>query len=367
MSKFFKAITIGFFASLMAMTQVLAVPVYAPGSQTVERADIYQLRDDKTFQVLEPTTGVYADALYIETDDNNANYFRLYPSASGEMVELNVDGSDASVDLKFTMKGDGLADFMGTPGKDTLGLVTDVTADAGNQQVDSPRFYMIGSAYPTGGPDEDIQYSMQVQVLDADVGANQFVIFNNNSTPVFIVDNNGGVILQANATFSAESPATGPKPVLQLEAVDDGESIIKIVGASSSTDPGIFSDGPASDVPLLLGTKGAGIVYSNNPIHTKHSDGFVAGNGLDENFTLLTMDRASGDETLQWDESNQEFTFSRPVLVPELISTGLVETEDDVYITTSTRGIVLTSPDGSCARGTIDNSDNLTFSPISCP
>jgi len=45
---------------------------------------------------------------------------------------------------------------------------------------------------------------------------------------------------------------------------------------------------------------------------------------------------------------------------------GLVN-KYDVYITTSTKGIVLTSPDGTCARGTIDNSDVLTFSSITCP
>lgn len=39
----------------------------------------------------------------------------------------------------------------------------------------------------------------------------------------------------------------------------------------------------------------------------------------------------------------------------------------DIYVTTSTRGIILTSPDGTCARGTIDNADALTFNSVTCP
>jgi len=39
----------------------------------------------------------------------------------------------------------------------------------------------------------------------------------------------------------------------------------------------------------------------------------------------------------------------------------------DVYVSTIASGIVLTSPDGTCARGTIDNSDVLTFASITCP
>ena len=46
---------------------------------------------------------------------------------------------------------------------------------------------------------------------------------------------------------------------------------------------------------------------------------------------------------------------------------GMTKTVDDVYITTSTKGIVLTSPDGTCARGTVSNLDVLTFASITCP
>lgn len=39
----------------------------------------------------------------------------------------------------------------------------------------------------------------------------------------------------------------------------------------------------------------------------------------------------------------------------------------DVYIASSTRGIILKSPDGTCARGTISDIDVLSFASVTCP
>jgi hypothetical protein len=42
-------------------------------------------------------------------------------------------------------------------------------------------------------------------------------------------------------------------------------------------------------------------------------------------------------------------------------------TDGDVYIKDINKGIIMTSPDGSCWRGTINNSGVLEFSVIPCP
>lgn len=41
--------------------------------------------------------------------------------------------------------------------------------------------------------------------------------------------------------------------------------------------------------------------------------------------------------------------------------------EGDVYVASSTRGIILKSPDGTCARGTISDIDVLSFASVTCP
>lgn len=45
----------------------------------------------------------------------------------------------------------------------------------------------------------------------------------------------------------------------------------------------------------------------------------------------------------------------------------LTVTQGDVYVTDYTRGVILTSPDGSCFRMTVDNNGNPVFTSIGCP
>lgn len=48
-------------------------------------------------------------------------------------------------------------------------------------------------------------------------------------------------------------------------------------------------------------------------------------------------------------------------------SSALTVTDGDVFVTTSTRGIILTSPDGSCYHYTAANGGALVTNPIACP
>ncbi len=48
-------------------------------------------------------------------------------------------------------------------------------------------------------------------------------------------------------------------------------------------------------------------------------------------------------------------------------TTKLQITGGDIYIDDSTRGVILKSPNGLCARGTIDNTNTLLFTAITCP
>ena len=46
---------------------------------------------------------------------------------------------------------------------------------------------------------------------------------------------------------------------------------------------------------------------------------------------------------------------------------ALQVTNGDIYIENISKGIIMKSPNGQCWRGTLDNSGNLHFSPITCP
>ena len=65
-----------------------------------------------------------------------------------------------------------------------------------------------------------------------------------------------------------------------------------------------------------------------------------------------------GTKTLNQDPTNLKFQVNL---------NGLVKTQNDVYVTDTTKGIILTRPDGQCARGTLNNLNNLVFNTIICP
>lgn len=46
---------------------------------------------------------------------------------------------------------------------------------------------------------------------------------------------------------------------------------------------------------------------------------------------------------------------------------GRISSDDDIYVNNSASGIILKSPDGTCARGVISDLDVLSFTSVSCP
>jgi hypothetical protein len=52
----------------------------------------------------------------------------------------------------------------------------------------------------------------------------------------------------------------------------------------------------------------------------------------------------------------------------DIIPLAKLQVEDgDIYISDINKGIIMTSPNGQCWRGTVDNSGSLAFTAVSCP
>jgi len=110
-------------------------------------------------------------------------------------------------------------------------------------------------------------------------------------------------------------------------------SIIGIIKDATNTSENgyvefeVIEDGSSDTYLTLDGLQGYIVAdkpfIDNSYIVTTHSFGFIAGNQQDEDFTLLTMDRASTDPTLKWDDSETAFVFDASLIA----SSGLeVET-----------------------------------------
>ena len=76
--------------------------------------------------------------------------------------------------------------------------------------------------------------------------------------------------------------------------------------------------------------------------------------------TSQTILRSYGDSNLNVDIGNVGIGTDNP-------KTKLQVTDGDIYVSDINRGIIMKSPDGTCWRGTLDNTGNLFFSPIDCP
>ena len=110
--KFLSYILATVFIASLSISLTYGAPVPGGGSgQMIDRVDILQFRDDKTIQVLEPTSGNYADSIYIEPDDTNVSYFRFYPSATGVATLIDIDSTDADVGFGIQARGAGVIDL----------------------------------------------------------------------------------------------------------------------------------------------------------------------------------------------------------------------------------------------------------------
>ncbi len=69
-----------------------------------------------------------------------------------------------------------------------------------------------------------------------------------------------------------------------------------------------------------------------------------------------------------WDYRKNENSSSGYVGFGTKNPKSKVEIADgDIYISTINNGVIMTSPDGKCWRGTINNSGVLEFSAVECP
>lgn len=114
---------------------------------------------------------------------------------------------------------------------------------------------------------------------------------------------------------------------------------------------------------LIFGTglDGTGLTISTGKIGigTTTPDKRVEINSVDGNCLRLTYNDANGSATYYAD-----FNVSSAGVLTINASGGIIKTANDVEITDSSKGIILTSPDNSRWRVTVDNSGNLITTSI---
>lgn len=84
--------------------------------------------------------------------------------------------------------------------------------------------------------------------------------------------------------------------------------------------------------------------------------------GADGNLQFATTGLFNSSNNLRWDNSN-----SRLGINTTTAGSALTVDLGDVYVASSTRGLIRKLPNGSCLRFTVDNSGYTVTSTLTCP
>jgi hypothetical protein len=162
-----------------------------------------------------------------------------------------------------------------------------------------------------------------------------------------------------------------PAPVSKLNIVgnvDAGEERAFIRLKNTAT-------GPTSSVSIALQA------YDDKGISFAYTSQDYAFNDLSDFGVFTTSGRGialapNHGQIRFYTSINPDNTYSEKMRITEEGNVGIgttnprtkVEIQDgDIYISSLDKGVIMTSPDGQCWRGTINNSGVLEFSPVTCP
>ncbi|HEY4496670.1 MAG TPA: type II secretion system protein [Candidatus Paceibacterota bacterium] len=217
-----------------------------------------------------------------------------------------------------------------------------------------------------------------------DTGANKFKVSENNGNYVDLIQGGAsywtgetGKVYLVNSGDNVGIGTTGPNQKLEVNGI--------IISGEDSATQGSLGFGVKYSGANIINTFGGQfslgrtlIGYGVKP--KQGAAGYVssAGNvafargGLVVSDSLIFLNATSGTVPIGTDITMTErfrVNDDGNVGIGGSANPGsrLTVTGGDVYISNSTSGIILKSPDGTCARGTISNLDTLTFASTACP
>lgn len=230
------------------------------------------------------------------------------------------------------------------------------------------------------------------------------LVFNKSTTqggdpannPVFGVDYYGSLQLGTNSSLTYPSPLPSQSKTINIKSSSSayGTGILARRGGDEATGFNIWEYGGNFYIDsyynddgsnLYIRTKAAGTPVTAMTIKGTANIGVGVTSPLSKFHIVSTTEqlRVGYDASNFWNAtttstglvkfnaegSSASFTFADNVGIGTTTAPAakLTVSEGDVYISSSTRGIILTSPDGTCARGTISDLDVLTFTSVTCP
>lgn len=183
--------------------------------------------------------------------------------------------------------------------------------------------------------------------------------------------NENGIIERMRINASGNVGIGTNNPVAKLNIVgnvDEGDERSLIRLQNNST-------GPKATVSIALQS------FENKGVALGYASGNYSMNDLADFGSITTNGRGLAlisyyGQIRFYTNKNLDNTYSEKMRINEAGNVGIGTTtpnarleiaEGDVYIKDINKGIIMTSPDGQCWRGTINNSGVLEFTPTDCP
>lgn len=159
---------------------------------------------------------------------------------------------------------------------------------------------------------------------------------------------NGGTLKYVTST-----PAFNFNQNLEVQSTSDDQPTLSFISSDTSTSSAIFLS--VDDSMFFTGASNS--YYFDNAIAILDDDGNNMVFGSANGSVIAAISFATSTDRMSFVQASGGYSFDAEVKV----------TDGDVYITSSTRGVIQKSPDGACWRQTVSNLGVGSFTSISCP
>lgn len=356
----------------MGTSQLLSVP-FALHAKSAETANTYAETDPvftaSPAEVITSTNISNWHSAYLWGNHANAGYAK-YPSQAGNSGKvLSTNGTSTfwtwpvtwgDLNLKVNKSGDNMT------GKLSINNLSDSTALELNSNGHTELRIRSEAAYTPGiimgtTTDGSTAEGAIIKYLDNNYGSSRKISFNfAPSTNVLNILSNGNVgigtsdpIAKLNIVATVNEGAE--RSLIRLKNNSTGSKAQTGISLCSFEDNGVTLGYESSTYTMndlddfgFLTTNGRGLAF------------LAQNNGQIRFYTNQLYDNTPVEQMRIDEDGNVGIGTTSPM-------TKLEIADGDVYISDIEHGIILTSPDGQCWRGTINNSGVLEFTAITCP
>ena len=268
-------------------SRVFGTPVYLNGTPSMS------LNGSNTIEVVDGN-GASVECCAFNVENSAVNVIEFNATSTGNKPSIEVTGDDADIDLNLIVKGTGLIEAGGDIQPDTGNLKD----SNGNVVLNLPATgsavnYLAINNSATGnsptinavGTDSDVDVTITPKgtggvVANAELFAASNLVFQTAGSEIWV-----------------ESPTTGGKAAVKLNAADNAVNYLEVSGSATGNSVMMAAGGTDTDIEIEIAPKGTGVALVSTSLDVVGS----VNTGVNESYgggtTTLVAARQTTDDT----------------------------------------------------------------------